>query len=132
MNPHPRLIFRLNLQMARLTSMLGLLVGSTVALAQPLMDPMRPPAAAGATQPGSALSPLPKANAVQVLLIGENRKYAMVDGVMVRQGDTLNGWRVTRISSKGVLLSGAGSSETLSITPRVIKTPRDPSNPNRR
>lgn len=115
----------------RLACWIGLCVAPIAVLGQALIDPMRPPAApASQTTPSAA--PLPKANAVQVLLIGENRKYAVVDGVIVRQGDTLNGWRVTRISSTGVMLSGAGSSETLSITPRVIKTPRDPSNQNRR
>lgn len=110
---------------------ISLFMTPIVVLAQPLMDPMRPPATPSSPS-SSGAAPLPKANAVRVLLIGENRKYAVVDGVIVRQGDTLNGWRVTRISSTGVVLSGAGSSETLSITPGVIKTPRDPSNQNRR
>ncbi len=114
-----------------LAGVASLLLWAQAAHAQALIDPMRPPASPS-QQSASGPAPLPKANAVQVLLIGENRKYAVVDGVIVRQGDTLNGWRVTRISSTGVMLSGAGSSETLSITPRVIKTPRDPSNQNRR
>lgn len=110
---------------------ISLFVAPIAVLAQPLMDPMRPPATPSSPS-GSGATPLPKANTVRVLLIGENRKYAVVDGVIVRQGDTLNGWRVTRISSTGVVLSGSGSSETLRITPGVIKTPRDPSNQNRR
>lgn len=121
----------LRAQAVGLACLASLYMTPAAVLAQTLIDPMRPPAAPSSqTTPGA--TPLPKANAVQVLLIGENRKYAVVDGVIVRQGDTLNGWRVTRISSTGVMLSGAGSSETLSITPRVIKTPRDPSNQNRR
>ena len=86
----------------------ALMLASSLAAAQGLQDPMRPPAnliaaAAGAGQPTTA----PAGPQLQTILIGRapgGRHLAVIDGETLRPGDDFQGARVTRIADNEVEL----------------------------
>ena len=77
--------------------------------AQPLIDPMRPPAAMLSTPTGTRTAATlanaaPARPIVQTIIIGPDRRYAVVDGRAVAPGDQVRGMRVVRIAESGVTL----------------------------
>lgn len=59
-----------------------------------------------------------------MLLIGESRKYVVVDGVLLRQGDLHHQWRVSVINPESVVMRHASDTRVIKISPSVVKTPR--------
>ena len=59
---------------------------------------------------------------LRVVVVSASRSVASIDGQVVRTGDLVNGKRVTRIDSHGVVLTEeSGSTERLTITPAVVR-----------
>ncbi len=98
------------------------LLGPAVGAAQPLKDPFRPPQAIIQAQ-SSAESVVPVRPVVRVLVISKDQRHAVIDGVVLKQGDTFDQWRIMQISPKGVRLQINGAEELMSISPRVTITP---------
>jgi hypothetical protein len=77
------------------------------------------PVASGGERTGSNLPGL------RVIVSGNSRSVASIDGQVVHVGDMVNGMRVTQISQQGVVLVGEGGvQERLSINPAVVKRTR--------
>ncbi len=105
------------------------------ARAAPLSDPTRPASEWLAAQPPvpgavAAQPPVPGAVAAQdvtaaprvrVLVIGRARKFAIIDGQVVRYGETYNGSKLVGINPDGVVMQKDGSKEKLSMHPAVEK-----------
>ena len=98
-----------------------------VAHADALADPTRPAAewlAAQPVVPGAEVTGSNAAPGVRVLVIGPTRKFAIIDGQMVRLGASYNGAKLVSIQSGGVVLQKDGSKEKLSMNPAVEKKVR--------
>jgi len=114
------------LSMARLKlSLLALLVLviTTSARGEPRIDPtVIPPAwlAAQPAPPGAAIvvakEPTP---IVQVIVIGKSRKFAVIDGQVVKSGEILNESQIVDIKSGEVLTKDI--SKSLKLNPSVEK-----------
>ncbi len=95
--------------------------------AQPLADPMRPPAGMLATSTGadtaSALATAaPARPIVQTIIIGADRRYAVVDGRAVAPGDQVRGMQVVRIAESSVTLRDAtGKNLEVDLLPGIGK-----------
>lgn len=77
----------------------------------------RPPAAAtqqkrAVSAASSAVEPLP---AVTFILQGNGRGMAIIDGTVVREGEKLRSWKVTRIERNRVLLEGRKGSRWVTL-----------------
>ncbi len=112
-------------------SALGLLaclvLGSTTALgADTVADPTRPPDAWLALQPQAAGLPtdLPDSAGARVTVLGPTKRFAVVDGQVVKVGDVIKGAKVIAISAQTVTLQENGSRRVLSLTPGVVKKSR--------
>ena len=70
------------------------------------------------------LAPISAPERVGVLLIGSSRQYAVIDGVVVKPGQSVNQWRLLSIHSQGVVMQGASGTQTLKVSPLVVKTLR--------
>ena len=93
--------------------------------AQALADPTRPPAAWLAAQPrapGAEVVAEPTTPGVHIVVMGPTRKFVMVDGQAVRQGETINGSRLAAIDQDGVVWQRGGTREKSSMSPNVQKT----------
>ena len=101
------------------------LVGA--ARAAPLSDPTQPApewlkAQAPVPVPGAvAAQDVVAAPEVRVLVIGLARKFAIIDGQVVRYGETYNGSKLVGINPDGVVLLKDGKKEKLSMNPTVEK-----------
>jgi len=95
--------------------------------ADAVADPTRPAAewlAAQPVVPGAEEAGYDLAPGVRVLVIGPARKFAIIDGQMVRQGETYNGAKLVSVRPEGVVLQRDGSKERLSMSPAVVKKVR--------
>ena len=89
---------------------------ATGAAAQPLVDPMRPPAL------GGEASAAPSGPTVHMIVIAPERRYAVIDGQTVTQGSRFGNSRVVRIAESEVtLLDAAGESRVLKLLPQAEK-----------
>lgn len=65
-----------------------------------------------------------KRQGVSVVVIGPEMASAVVDGRLVRVGDSVRGRRVARIDASGVMLAGQGAAhELLTLAPLATKRP---------
>ncbi|MBE7942727.1 MULTISPECIES: hypothetical protein [Ramlibacter] len=104
------------------------LVALASAGAQAQADPTKPSAAwlaAQAKSPGQkepeATESSGPANA-QILLSGRARRFAMVDGHVVRPGESYNGAKLVAVGEEGAVWDRGGTRESSSMTPAVQKT----------
>ena len=102
---------------------LGLLA---TAQAQTAPDPTRPPEAWLALQPQVVVAPgaapeIYEASGVTVTVTGKNRRYALVDGQVVKAGDMVNGARVLAINPNTVTVRQNDARKVLSVAPGVVK-----------
>ena len=99
----------------------GLFAGASLAAAQALQDPTRPPANLMSRQAGavdSAAAPVKKAPRLQSVLIARQpggRHVAVIDGETLRIGDSYQGARVTRIEQNEVELSRGNARQVLKL-----------------
>lgn len=70
------------------------------------------------------LAPISPPERVGVLLIGASRQYAVIDGVVVKPGQSVNQWRLLSIHAQGVVMQSASGTQTLKVSPSVVKTLR--------
>lgn len=92
------------------------LVGASVAHAQAVQDPTRPPQALLRPIAGGADAGAPQ---LQSILIGRGaggRRVAVIDGETVRVGDRVAGARVAAINAADVQLQRGGKHEILKLT----------------
>lgn len=114
-------------------------------------DPTRPPPGWLAAQPAAAVARAGQPNAqgavsqagqpnadgvapqagqantpgLQLILIGKTRKFAVIDGEVVKPGDTYNGSKVVRIDAGEVVVQDP--SKSLKVNPAVEKKVNTPS-----
>lgn len=99
------------------------------ARAQPLPDPMRPPAALAApAAPASAAAP-EGALELQSVLVGRDRTpAAVISGQLVTLGGRVRDARLVRVSERSAVLRGPQGETTLPlIPPQAAPGARDPS-----
>ncbi|NJD36053.1 MAG: hypothetical protein FIA96_14685 [Betaproteobacteria bacterium] len=86
-------------------------------------DPTEPPVAWLAAQPpapgvtAGTVNALPK---TQMIVSGKSRKFALIDGEIVKVGDQYKGSKVVAIKADKVVMEDA--SKSLRVTPEVEKT----------
>ena len=104
--------------MKRAALMLAAMSMACAAQAQALNDPMRPPMALieseGAVQ-------APSAPVLQTVVIGPERRYAIIDGERVTMGSRFREARVVQIAENQVTLRDAGGDTVLKLYPQVQK-----------
>ncbi|MCC2955380.1 hypothetical protein LK542_07115 [Massilia sp. IC2-477] len=90
--------------------------------AQALLDPTRPPASLGARLDGVAAGDgQPR---LQSVLIGRGgRQVAVIDGEMVRVGDSYKGARVARMTQTAVELVRGSERQVLRLEPAAAESP---------
>lgn len=95
------------------------LAGASIAQAQALRDPTRPPGANGVRiAPGERSAPTGGLR-LQSILISPERRAAIVSGQVVRLGESVQGHRVIAIGESEVVLRMDGKSRTLRLFPAV-------------
>lgn len=101
---------------------LALLAVMTVAQAQGLPDPTRPPAAVTAL-PDAKGGPTPETASVQTIIQRQGaRPAAVINGEYVELGGRVGDARVVRITDGAVTLRSDGSQEVLTLTPGIERT----------
>lgn len=90
-----------------------------VAAAQGLPDPTRPPQASAAGMPDT--TSVGTGPVVQSIILGKNRAEAIVDGHLVRPGDSVGEAKVARITESEVVLNEHGSLNALKLFPGIEK-----------
>lgn len=112
---------RLLLCSRHLLVLLPALFGPAQAGAQGI-DPTRPPAELLESEsPQAAKATAP--TKVQAIIISNSERYAVIDGVAVKEGDRIKDLRVIRIYPQSVTLSGDSGMVTIRLNPSVNKTP---------
>lgn len=103
--------------------------GSTVC-AKPLRDPTRPLVSGDtgrASAPGAphavAAKPAALMPQLQMVLIGPGRRYVVINGVLLSQGDDFNGLRIVEIRPDGVVLQAAGGLRLLPLLAPAAELP---------
>lgn len=89
-----------------------------------VVDPTRPPGAAagGASATGTTgQAELPQ-GVQAIFLRNDGKSSALVNGMTVRVGDTVDGKKVVRISERAVVLQTDAGRETMDFYPAVDKT----------
>lgn len=95
---------------------LALVSGTGECLAQPLSDPMQPPAFAMA--PAGVSAPAPAAAAELILqstLLSKGRRIAMIDGKPMKVGDRIGAAKIVAIDSTSVTLRDAETIRVLKL-----------------
>lgn len=87
------------------------LILATGAHAEPVDDPMRPPAQESTAGPAD---PHPGWSLTSVL-IADDRRLAIINNRVLREGDSVAGARVVRIEADHVLIRHAGGERRLSL-----------------
>lgn len=116
--------------MLRLLVLLWVACGACTASAQSLPDPTRPPAvphvSAGPAAAPAEEAPLP---VLQSVLIGKDRRMAIISGQRFEVGDQVGDARIVRITETEVLLRAGTRQTTLKLFPQVLKRTRHPAPP---
>ena len=95
---------------------------SSAAVAGVTNDPTLPPPEWLALQPviaGKVTTSIEPPTEIQLVIIGRTRKFAMIDGQIVKAGDEYKGSKVLAVRSDQVIMGDAAKS--LSMTPDVTK-----------
>lgn len=101
-----------------------------VAMGQDLPDPTRPPAvprvAAESAAAPAEQAPMP---VLQSVLIGKDRRLAIISGQRFDVGDQVGDARIVRITETEVILRAGARQTTLKLFPQVYKRTRHPAPP---
>ena len=95
---------------------------SSAAMAGATNDPTVPPPEWLAIQPtiaNKATASVEPPSEIQLMLVGRTRKFAMIDGQVVKPGDEYKGSKVIAVRSDQVIMGDTAKS--LSMTPDVAK-----------
>jgi MSHA biogenesis protein MshK len=99
--------------------LLAAVLGASAAAAAPeLKDPTRPYRGAPAEVVSSPNMATPRLTSV---LLGERRRLAVIDGQLVREGETLRGMTVLEIASDRAIVSIGGSRMTLALDEAQVR-----------
>lgn len=81
-------------------------------------DPTQPPAGinAAGTNTGTAAG-----TQIQSITISGNRRYAMINGITMKPGDTISEGRIVKITENSVIVKSANGLTTLKMFPDVDK-----------
>lgn len=108
--------------LSRMLVCLAGVVSVAGASAQALPDPTRPPAslahAQGESDGAAATSAVP---ALQSVIVGPNRKIAVINGQAVKLGDKYGEARVVKIDEAEVVLKNGDVLQTLKLFPSIEK-----------
>lgn len=100
----------------RATGLAVLMAGVTVAQAQALRDPTRPPGmSANKAAPGAATSGL----VLQSILISPERKMAVISGKVVGPGESIDGYMLIAIAEDVAVLKDGDRIQKLRLYPAV-------------
>jgi hypothetical protein len=95
-----------------------------------LADPTRP--YGGVSGPVTAMpEPVTVQWRLSMVRIAPDDRSAMLNGALVREGDTVAGARVVRIEAGAVVLDAGGRHETLALSGAVLKRPAGAREPAR-
>lgn len=106
---------------------------SALVCSQDIVDPTRPAMANKAH--GENVIEENVTPTLQMVLIGKSRKYAIIDGEIVKSGETYNGSRLVAIEPGWVKLRNDDNIQTLKMLPAIkktVKTHNAPATKNRR
>ena len=108
----------------------ALLLAFANAHAQPIADPTRPPPAWIVSEGGEKAPEKSEGRtegsggeAVQLLLVGKTRRYAIVRGDLVGEKPAAGGARIVEIKRNDLVVNSERGRETLNLFPDVQKTP---------
>lgn len=93
-------------------------------------DPMRPPEGVGVAD--GATAPAASSGVQAVIVRGNGKSVALINGRQVAVGDSVGDKRVVKISEGEVVLKGAGGRETLKVIPAIEKQPAGKASGTRR
>lgn len=102
----------------RLIVMLASTLVLGAALAQPLADPTRPPAA-GAADPAQGETAAPAR--LQSVLISPHRSVAVIDGRAIGLGERVGGATLVSIAPAEVILQRGAERQTLKLLPAGVE-----------
>ena len=96
---------------------------ATTSFADMPHDPTQPPASIATVGPnGNATT----GSAIQSITIRGSQRYAMVNGTMVKPGDTLSEGRIVKITENAVIVKSATGLTALKLFPNVEKRMHPP------
>jgi hypothetical protein len=110
---------------ARASAIASLLCAcAAAACAGTASDPTRPSPAWMASQPGSPEKEKPRMQPMetQVIVYSADRKIAVVDGVLVRLGETYNGERLVSMKRNQVEWKHVENDKSITARPAIVKT----------
>jgi flagella basal body P-ring formation protein FlgA len=93
-----------------------LLWASPVCHAETMTDPTQPPASLNINNTAS-----PNASTVQSVTLGKTQRYAMINGNMVKVGDTIDAGRIIKITESDVWVKAGNVVSRISLFPNVSK-----------
>lgn len=105
--------------MKRCLTSVAIALCAASANAQALNDPMRPPYALMSAPTGAEVQS--KAPTLQTIVIGSDRRYAIIDGAQVFTGSLVGDAKVVRIVENEVTLRDSGGDTVLKLYPEVKK-----------
>lgn len=98
---------------------IGIALAGTVQAAE-VQDPTRPPDAATAPASGAVNADAGRL-VLQSVLVGPDRRVAVVSGMPVTIGGEVLGHRLLRVTETGVVLQGPAGLVTLTLYPNVVQ-----------
>lgn len=110
-----RACFQLGLTLAATCAM-------TLARAQNLPDPTRPPDALATARSENAVAPA-AGPVLQSVLISPGRRVAIINGQTVKLNDIVGDARVSKITEGSVVLRSGNAIQTLKLFPEIEKRP---------
>jgi len=109
-------------RLAHLCVLFACAAGHQLAVAQPLVDPTKPPADPGV----AAVAGLPAGPRLHSVIIAPGRRLAVIDGQTVTVGARLGEATVVQISESEVVLKRGDEVERLTMFSGIEKRPRRP------
>jgi MSHA biogenesis protein MshK len=116
-------------RMKRCVAAFAVALCAASANAQALNDPMRPPAFAPVA---AGEAPAKAAHVLQSIVIGKDRRYAIIDGMHVDLNGTIGDAKVIRIVENSVTLRDDSGDTVLTLYPEVKKLIVAPKSPTGR
>ncbi|NNG12154.1 MAG: hypothetical protein HKM88_02785 [Halobacteria archaeon] len=101
-------------------TLLGLLVLVPPLMAGALLDPTQPTRAALFLAP-TASRPVADKWTLNSTLVANDRRFAVINGTHVSEGESIDGARVLRIRNTDVLIQAPGRQITLQLIPDTLK-----------
>jgi MSHA biogenesis protein MshK len=99
----------------------ALIVAATNAHSAPFADPFRPPQQARPPAPEGDMRPGVGGTRLESVLIGPDRRIAVIAGQRYAEGDKFGDGRVLRISETEVVIRHAGRDEALKLYPQSAR-----------